>query len=609
MAGEGDAERLVVLLEARIRDFENNLKKASGTATRSFGDMRRASQSATRQMEQDVIRSSARINQAMGSVSSIFGSFGKGLIAGAASAVTITALTQIAEKVRAIVAEGAGLVDTANKVGMTTESLQELHFAATQGGASIDQMDTALSFFAKSLGEASQGSGDLYKVLKANNVSLRDQDGAMRPVIDLVRDYANLIKNASSEQERARLTTLAFGRSGGDLANVFRDGAAGIDQTTDALVKMGGVIDDATLQKIASIDDRWDAFATTLDTHVKGAVLETVARLDTLAGKLQALGKGLSDFEFGRGTAAQQNGALAGAMIDPQAGAKEQLRQGLQGGSSFDWSGKDSWLGAAGPTTKLPPPDAGRDVAADRLDRERKAVDELIASLKEENGLIGASAEDQDVANNLRQAGAAATEDQRKAIEEWTRKNYEAKESLDAINRAEGFFADQAYNAIDGLLVQGDSLADTFRNVAKAVAEAALQAELLGDGPLAGLFGTGSKTGGTGGLLGTLFSAIGLGARAEGGPVSSGSPYMVGERGPEIIVPGQSGTVIPNHKLPTAAAPAAPTIHLHVTNDFRGADAATVARISASQAPQIVAAATKAAVNQVRESIRVRGTV
>ena len=39
------------------------------------------------------------------------------------------------------------------------------------------------------------------------------------------------------------------------------------------------------------------------------------------------------------------------------------------------------------------------------------------------------------------------------------------------------------------------------------------------------------------------------GARAMGGPVSAGSAYLVGERGPEIIVPRSAGQVIPNHKL------------------------------------------------------------
>ena len=37
--------------------------------------------------------------------------------------------------------------------------------------------------------------------------------------------------------------------------------------------------------------------------------------------------------------------------------------------------------------------------------------------------------------------------------------------------------------------------------------------------------------------------------RAMGGPVSAGSPYLVGERGPELIVPNRSGTVIPNNQL------------------------------------------------------------
>ena len=34
--------------------------------------------------------------------------------------------------------------------------------------------------------------------------------------------------------------------------------------------------------------------------------------------------------------------------------------------------------------------------------------------------------------------------------------------------------------------------------------------------------------------------------RAAGGPVVAGSPYIVGERGPELFVPGRSGTIIPN---------------------------------------------------------------
>lgn len=38
-------------------------------------------------------------------------------------------------------------------------------------------------------------------------------------------------------------------------------------------------------------------------------------------------------------------------------------------------------------------------------------------------------------------------------------------------------------------------------------------------------------------------------ARAMGGPVAGGRPYLVGERGPELMVPAGNGTVVPNNAL------------------------------------------------------------
>lgn len=50
------------------------------------------------------------------------------------------------------------------------------------------------------------------------------------------------------------------------------------------------------------------------------------------------------------------------------------------------------------------------------------------------------------------------------------------------------------------------------------------------------------------GVVGKVFPSLApvAGARASGGPVTGGRPYLVGEKGPEIVVPGRSGTVIPN---------------------------------------------------------------
>ena len=45
------------------------------------------------------------------------------------------------------------------------------------------------------------------------------------------------------------------------------------------------------------------------------------------------------------------------------------------------------------------------------------------------------------------------------------------------------------------------------------------------------------------------FAGFPIDGKANGGPVSGGSPYIVGERGPELFVPSNSGTVVPNNAL------------------------------------------------------------
>jgi hypothetical protein len=46
---------------------------------------------------------------------------------------------------------------------------------------------------------------------------------------------------------------------------------------------------------------------------------------------------------------------------------------------------------------------------------------------------------------------------------------------------------------------------------------------------------------------GAIGGALGFGGgRAMGGPVSARTAYVVGERGPELFVPGSSGSIIPN---------------------------------------------------------------
>lgn len=61
-----------------------------------------------------------------------------------------------------------------------------------------------------------------------------------------------------------------------------------------------------------------------------------------------------------------------------------------------------------------------------------------------------------------------------------------------------------------------------------------------------GGIGSIGSAGGKGGLLG---GAIIPGFLASGGSATAGSPYIVGEQGPELFVPNTSGSVVPNNQL------------------------------------------------------------
>ena len=50
-------------------------------------------------------------------------------------------------------------------------------------------------------------------------------------------------------------------------------------------------------------------------------------------------------------------------------------------------------------------------------------------------------------------------------------------------------------------------------------------------------------------FLGSLFPGSSFFRRANGGPVSSGRSYMVGERGPEMFVPNTCGRIVPNSDM------------------------------------------------------------
>jgi hypothetical protein len=165
-----------------------------------------------------------------------------------------------------------------------------------------------------------------------------------------------------------------------------------------------------------------------------------------------------------------------------------------------------------------------------------------------------------------------------------------AQNSFKNFNAALQFAGNEIVGALDGILTKTKSFGDAFTDIMGAVRRALLQAAIFGGGPLAGILGLGPNVaGGTGGLLGGLGGLIT--GRQAGGPVRGGQPYIVGEHGPELFVPGGSGQIVPSNIT---------------RNSFGGTTVAPVYNIDASGADPAAIARLEQALIQLNSSIEAR---
>ncbi len=92
-----------------------------------------------------------------------------------------------------------------------------------------------------------------------------------------------------------------------------------------------------------------------------------------------------------------------------------------------------------------------------------------------------------------------------------------------------------------------------------------------------------------GGPVGGFFGLLSAGGgKAAGGPVSAGTAYTVGERGPETFVPQNSGVIIPN-----GGNGATPEVHVHVVNVTD--ENAVLGQLASSKSDQVI-------VNKLRQN-------
>ena len=127
-------------------------------------------------------------------------------------------------------------------------------------------------------------------------------------------------------------------------------------------------------------------------------------------------------------------------------------------------------------------------------------------------------------------AGGAA----KKSVEELSQQQQNMKTIADSIRDA---FSGAFMSMVDGTKSVKDAFRDMARNIIAKLYEVLVVQRIVN---------------GIMGFVGKAFPALApaiAGAKAMGGPVTGGKAYLVGERGPELVVPQRNAQVIPNNQM------------------------------------------------------------
>lgn len=579
------ANDLVISVGASIRDLEREMKAAARVAEKAADDIEAKFRNAN---------------------PSIAGDFGMGVLKGAIAAISFEKIT------RGIIdanKEIAGFGETARRVGLDIAKFQELRLAASREGVDGKKFDSGIEGLAEKLNEARQKEGELTKFLDENNVKYKDRKGDVISTNEALSIAADLISRAATEQDKIKIAE-AFGLPK-DFLPLLEGGADALRKMADSARESGAILDAEIIQKAKEFDSAWTNAWASFAANAKAGIVSAITSLGELDSAMQKWLETSSLSPMVQGQRARN--ALLG--VDPITNDAESRR-----GRGFSGIGEDSAplvvdVRKSATKTKSLFPDAKAAKGPKSEEEQAQArLDKYIESLMRQNSVLDAQIATVGKSNAEKRAAvelAKAQTDLNK-LDEDSRKKVIAdlgreiglseqkrtvlkslEDAQKGLRDAQKYFGDAAVDALEDLIVNGAKAEDVVKNLAAALAKAALQAALMGSGPLAGIFGTKGVDGAAGGLFGAIFG------RATGGHVNAGQAYDVGERGKERFVPTVPGRIIPNAGRGGTSITYAPVI------DARGAGPNEVAAIRAEMAAH--RAALPAIILQTQSEARRRG--
>jgi len=177
---------------------------------------------------------------------------------------------------------GSQINDTADRLGVGTDELQGFQFAAKLSGVSAEEAANSLKFLNKNIGAALEGNKEAVKTFKDLDVNIKNSDGSVRELGDVIPEVADAFEKMGSDQERTSKAMAIFGRSGTALLPLLKGGSKGLKELDGEFKRLGGGLTKEFIEAADKAGDEIDKmkFAMTgLKSRVVGEVLPGLTAL------------------------------------------------------------------------------------------------------------------------------------------------------------------------------------------------------------------------------------------------------------------------------------------------------------------------------------------
>lgn len=518
----------------------------------------------------DLFANTSKFESGMKRARKTFSNFSKTVKTGAKAAgvaigVATAALTAMGIRQAGVIDETAKL---SAALGVNIRQFQALALVGSEAGITQEQIGTIITKSQRSILEAARGLQTYERSFKTLNLNAKELV-KLSPEEQFLKITSALDKVDNSTVRTATALEI-FGRSGRQVINMLGDMEGKMADALKFNDKFGISLNRIDASKVEEANDTFARVKLAVSGLGNVMAVEFAPVITAVSNAF--LDSGITAESFGESV--RKGMLVAAKAIDvirtAVLGLKALYLDVLYTMDLFALDTSKSLYDLSVAMSKLPGlQEAGAAAAQFFLDANKGAV---IAATKHRDAIKDLTTEAaayESMVKKLERAQAGANERAKEATGKDIQSGHESiTKALEEQGKASGKLSDKEKERIEnakelGLTFSsafekaisgGEKFSDVLQGIFTDIQNILVRrvvTEPLNDAITGLIGGIGAGAGGTdGGTAGTgiggFFSNLFGGFRANGGPVSRGKSYIVGERGPELFTPGSSGGITAN---------------------------------------------------------------